>query len=178
MTRIARPAHPGQFIRMEIMEPLGLSVTAARELGIDLIVYVNPEGLKMSINPFVHGSTVHTDIMKTQALKQALDLSASTRRSAAPAATRKSPGRRSESSPSARPSITGTPRTSAPSCGASTIAASTSARASAFSRCPTGPSSTCGSTSTASASPSCRCISRRSAPWSSATEPIAPSHCP
>jgi sulfate adenylyltransferase subunit 2 len=46
----------------------------ARELGIDLIVYVNPEGLKMSINPFVHGSTVHTDIMKTQALKQALDL--------------------------------------------------------------------------------------------------------
>jgi sulfate adenylyltransferase subunit 2 len=46
----------------------------ARELGIDLIVHVNPEGLKMSINPFVHGSTVHTDIMKTQALKQALDL--------------------------------------------------------------------------------------------------------
>jgi len=46
----------------------------AGELGIDLIVYVNPEGLKMSINPFVHGSTIHTDIMKTQALKQALDL--------------------------------------------------------------------------------------------------------
>ena len=38
------------------------------------IVHVNPEGLKMRINPFVHGSTVHTDIMKTQALKQALDL--------------------------------------------------------------------------------------------------------
>jgi sulfate adenylyltransferase subunit 2 len=46
----------------------------AREPGIDLIVYVNPEGLKMHINPFVHGPTVHTDIMKTQALKQALDL--------------------------------------------------------------------------------------------------------
>jgi sulfate adenylyltransferase subunit 2 len=46
----------------------------AQELGIDLIVHVNPEGLKLSINPFVHGSTVHTDIMKTQALKQALDL--------------------------------------------------------------------------------------------------------
>ena len=45
----------------------------ANELGIDLIVHINPEGLKMSINPFVHGSTVHTDIMKTQALKQALD---------------------------------------------------------------------------------------------------------
>jgi sulfate adenylyltransferase subunit 2 len=46
----------------------------AQELGIDLIVYVNPEGLKMRINPFVHGSTVHTDIMKTQALKQALGM--------------------------------------------------------------------------------------------------------
>jgi len=44
-----------------------------KELGIDLIVHVNPEGLKMHINPFVHGSTIHTDIMKTQALKQALD---------------------------------------------------------------------------------------------------------
>lgn len=32
MTRIARPAHPGQFIRMEIMEPLGLSVTAAAKI--------------------------------------------------------------------------------------------------------------------------------------------------
>ncbi len=46
----------------------------AKQLGVDLIVHVNAEGLKMSINPFVHGSTIHTDIMKTQALKQALDL--------------------------------------------------------------------------------------------------------
>jgi len=46
----------------------------AKQLGIDLIVHVNAEGLKMSIDPFVHGSTIHTDIMKTQALKQALDL--------------------------------------------------------------------------------------------------------
>ena len=46
----------------------------ARELGLDLIVHINREGLKMGINPFVHGSTVHTDIMKTQALKQALDM--------------------------------------------------------------------------------------------------------
>jgi len=45
----------------------------AKELGLDLIVHVNPEGLKMNINPFVHGSTIHTDIMKTQALKQAID---------------------------------------------------------------------------------------------------------
>jgi sulfate adenylyltransferase subunit 2 len=44
-----------------------------KELGIDLIVHVNPEGLKMNINPSIHGSTTHTDIMKTQGLKQALD---------------------------------------------------------------------------------------------------------
>jgi sulfate adenylyltransferase subunit 2 len=46
----------------------------AKQLGIDLIVHVNAEGLKMDIDPFVHGSTIHTDIMKTQSLKQALDL--------------------------------------------------------------------------------------------------------
>jgi sulfate adenylyltransferase subunit 2 len=45
----------------------------ARELGMDLIVHVNPEGLAQGINPFTHGSQVHTDVMKTQGLKQALD---------------------------------------------------------------------------------------------------------
>jgi sulfate adenylyltransferase subunit 2 len=46
--------------------------TAAR-LGLDLLVHVNPEGLEMGIDPFRHGSAVHTDVMKTQALKQAID---------------------------------------------------------------------------------------------------------
>ncbi|MDB6159153.1 MAG: sulfate adenylyltransferase subunit 2 [Gammaproteobacteria bacterium] len=45
----------------------------ARELGIELLVHVNPEGLAQGINPFTHGSQVHTDVMKTQGLKQALD---------------------------------------------------------------------------------------------------------
>jgi sulfate adenylyltransferase subunit 2 len=40
---------------------------------MDLIVHINPEGVEMNINPFVHGSKKHTDIMKTQGLKQALD---------------------------------------------------------------------------------------------------------
>ena len=44
------------------------------EFGFDLLVYTNPEGLAQGINPFTHGSAIHTDIMKTQALKQALDL--------------------------------------------------------------------------------------------------------
>ncbi|MET2899694.1 sulfate adenylyltransferase subunit CysD [Vibrio rotiferianus] len=45
----------------------------ANKLGMKLLVHQNPEGLKMNINPFVHGSSLHTDIMKTQGLKQALD---------------------------------------------------------------------------------------------------------
>ena len=43
------------------------------EMGLKLIVHINEEGVKKGIGPFTHGSTVHTDIMKTQALKQALD---------------------------------------------------------------------------------------------------------
>ena len=45
----------------------------AEELGLDLIVHINQEGLARGINPFDHGSAVHTDVMKTEALKQALD---------------------------------------------------------------------------------------------------------
>ncbi|WP_394145904.1 sulfate adenylyltransferase subunit CysD [Vibrio atypicus] len=45
----------------------------AEKLGMKLIVHQNPEGLAMNINPFVHGSSKHTDVMKTQGLKQALD---------------------------------------------------------------------------------------------------------
>ncbi|PHQ56978.1 MAG: sulfate adenylyltransferase subunit CysD [Sulfurimonas sp.] len=45
----------------------------AKELGFDLVVHSNPEGIEMDISPFEHGSKVHTDIMKTQALKQALN---------------------------------------------------------------------------------------------------------
>jgi len=45
----------------------------ARDLGVELLVHVNEDGLKQGIGPFSHGSAVHTDVMKTQGLKQALD---------------------------------------------------------------------------------------------------------
>ena len=45
----------------------------AKELGFELLVHVNEEGLRQGIGPFTHGSAVHTDVMKTQGLKQALD---------------------------------------------------------------------------------------------------------
>jgi sulfate adenylyltransferase subunit 2 len=44
-----------------------------KRLGLELLVFVNPEGLRQGINPITHGSKVHTDVMKTQALKLALD---------------------------------------------------------------------------------------------------------
>ena len=45
----------------------------AKKSNMKLITHINPEGVKSNINPFDHGSSVHTDIMKTQGLKQALD---------------------------------------------------------------------------------------------------------
>ena len=45
----------------------------AKKSNMKLITHINPEGIKSNINPFDHGSSVHTDIMKTQGLKQALD---------------------------------------------------------------------------------------------------------
>ncbi|WP_298775158.1 sulfate adenylyltransferase subunit CysD [uncultured Shewanella sp.] len=46
----------------------------AKKHGFDLIVHKNPRGLEMNISPFTHGSAKHTDIMKTEGLKQALDM--------------------------------------------------------------------------------------------------------
>ena len=46
---------------------------ARQELGLDLIVHINEEGRKAGIGPFTHGSKKHTDVMKTESLKQALD---------------------------------------------------------------------------------------------------------
>jgi sulfate adenylyltransferase subunit 2 len=44
-----------------------------KELGLDLITHTNPEGVAKNINPFTHGSQIHTDVMKTEGLKQALE---------------------------------------------------------------------------------------------------------
>ncbi len=46
----------------------------AKQLGLQLIVHVNQEGLSRGIGPITHGSKVHTDVMKTEGLKQALNL--------------------------------------------------------------------------------------------------------
>ncbi|MDJ0611437.1 MAG: sulfate adenylyltransferase subunit CysD [Kiloniellales bacterium] len=45
----------------------------AEEQGLELIVHINHEGVAQGVGPFTHGSQLHTDVMKTQALKQALE---------------------------------------------------------------------------------------------------------
>ena len=45
----------------------------AKESDLELIVHINPEGKKIGMNPFIHGSSKHTNMMKTEGLKQALD---------------------------------------------------------------------------------------------------------
>src|SRR5499433_80404 len=55
-------------------EMIAFRDTRVRELGLELIVHTNQDGLKRGISPITHGSELHTDVMKTQALRQALDL--------------------------------------------------------------------------------------------------------
>ncbi|MDO8455062.1 MAG: sulfate adenylyltransferase subunit CysD [Sulfurimonas sp.] len=54
-------------------EMIAFRDTRAAEVGMELIVYSNPQGAEIDISPFIHGSKLHTDRMKTEALKQVLD---------------------------------------------------------------------------------------------------------
>lgn len=58
----------------KFQDMIELRDTIAERYGLNLIVYINEEGVRQGIGPFTHGSAKHTDIMKTQALRQALDL--------------------------------------------------------------------------------------------------------
>jgi len=72
----ARPPFPLLHVdtTWKFREMIAFRDNLAKTLGLKLIVHTNQEGLRQGVNPFTHGSAVHTDIMKTQALKQALDL--------------------------------------------------------------------------------------------------------
>lgn len=71
----ARPPFP--FLHVDttwkFREMIAFRDDMARRLGVDLLVHVNREGIEQGINPFDHGSNVHTHVMKTVALRQALD---------------------------------------------------------------------------------------------------------
>jgi len=57
----------------KLREMIAFRDNLAKELGLELRVHINQEGVKQGVGPFTHGSAMHTDIMKTQSLKAALD---------------------------------------------------------------------------------------------------------
>ena len=82
LLHLARKAfHPGKLpfpllhvdTGWKFREMIAFRDRRALELGLDLRVHRNPEGLARGIGPITHGSDIHTDVMKTQALRQALD---------------------------------------------------------------------------------------------------------
>ena len=82
MVRLAQKAfYPGPLpfsllhvdTTWKFREMIAFRDATAKQLGLNLLVHINQDGLARGIGPFTHGSAVHTDVMKTQALKQALD---------------------------------------------------------------------------------------------------------
>ena len=71
----SRPPFPLMHVdtTWKFSEMIAFRDRRAKEVGMDLIVHINEEGVKDGVGPFTHGSAVHTDVMKTQGLKQALD---------------------------------------------------------------------------------------------------------
>ncbi|MEO6572749.1 MAG: sulfate adenylyltransferase subunit CysD [Polyangiaceae bacterium] len=71
----AKPTFPLLHVdtTWKFREMISFRNTMMKDLGLKLLVHTNPEGLARGIGPFTHGSVVHTDVMKTQALRQALE---------------------------------------------------------------------------------------------------------
>ena len=71
----ARPPFPLMHVdtTWKFREMIEFRDRMASEYGLDLLIHINEEGLRQGIGPFSHGSALHTDIMKTEGLKQALD---------------------------------------------------------------------------------------------------------
>lgn len=82
MLHLARKAfYPGKLpfpvmhvdTRWKFQEMYSFRDRMVQDYELDLLTHINPDGIAQDINPFVHGSARHTDIMKTEGLKQALD---------------------------------------------------------------------------------------------------------
>lgn len=71
----AKPPFPLLHIdtTWKFREMIAFRDAAVAKLGVDLRVHINQEGVRQGISPLTHGSKVHTDVMKTQALRQALE---------------------------------------------------------------------------------------------------------
>lgn len=137
----------------------------AQESGMSLIVHTNPEGVAAGVGPFSHGSNYHTDVMKTQALKQALDthgfdmVFGGARRD-------EEKSRAKERIFSVRGLATnGTPRTSVLNSGTCTTPVSARVKACASFPSATGRKAISGATYVPRTFPSCRCTLPHSGLW-------------
>lgn len=72
----AKPPFPLVHVdtQWKFKEMIAFREQRAKEVGMELVVYINPKGEELGISPFKHGSAMHTDIMKTEGLRQMLDL--------------------------------------------------------------------------------------------------------
>ncbi|MEH6502419.1 MAG: sulfate adenylyltransferase subunit CysD [Cycloclasticus sp.] len=72
----AKPPFPLVHVdtQWKFKEMIAFREQRAQEVGMELVVYINPKGEELGISPFEHGSAMHTDIMKTEGLRQMLDL--------------------------------------------------------------------------------------------------------
>jgi sulfate adenylyltransferase subunit 2 len=72
----AKPPFPLLHVdtRWKFRDMIAFRDLTVRERGLDLLVHINPDGVARDINPVTSGSALHTQVMKTEALKQALDL--------------------------------------------------------------------------------------------------------
>lgn len=141
----------------------------AKAYGCELLVHKNPEGVAMGINPFVHGSAKHTDIMKTEGLKQALNKYGFDAAFGGARRDEEKSRAKERIYSSVTASIAGIRKISARSCGTTTTGKLTKAKASASSRSQTGPSRISGNTSGWKISTLFRCISLRNVRFWNAT---------
>ncbi len=168
----AKPPFPLLHIdtTFKFKEMIAFRDATAKRLGLELIVYTNPEGLAANVNPFTHGSSRYTDIMKTEALKQALD--AGKYDAAIGGARRDEEKSRAKERvfSTAQKIMSGIRKTSDRSYGPCTTPASIRATACVFSRYPTGPRRISGRTSTWRTFRCQNCTWRLNARWLSATD--------
>ena len=117
------------------------------DLGLDLIVHTNPDGLAAGVGPFTHGSARHTEVMKTVALKQALDEHGFDVAFGGARRDEEKSRAKERIFPFVPVTTDGIRRISALNYGRSTIPANAWAKAFAYSPCRTGPSSISGNMS-------------------------------
>lgn len=141
----------------------------AREIGFKLITYTNPRGVAEGIGPITHGSAYHTDVMKTEALKLALDLHSFDVAFGGARRDEEKSRAKERIFSFARRAIVGSRKPSARNCGIFTIPKSTPAKRFGYFRSPIGPKPTFGSTFARRTFRLCRCTSPPSVQWSSAS---------